>query len=135
VNDDHIYGTLRRNVVDITLRGTYSINRDLTFQGYLQPFVAAGDYENVRRLARPRSFDFEPVTVDDNPDFNKKSLRGNMVLRWEYVRGSTLFVVWDLSQKDETRPGSFGAFRDLGSAFRASANHVFMIKVSYWLNR
>jgi hypothetical protein len=135
VDDDFIYGTLRRNVVDITLRGTYSINRDLTFQGYLQPFVAVGDYDNIRRLARPRSYDFEPTTVEDDPDFNRKSLRGNMVLRWEYVRGSTLFFVWDLSQKDETRPGSFRALRDLGDAFGASANHVFMVKVSYWLNR
>ena len=135
VDDDHIYGTLRRNVVDLTLRGTYSINRDLTFQGYLQPFVAVGDYENIRRLALPRSYDFEPVTLDDDPDFNTKSLRGNMVLRWEYVRGSTLFFVWDLSQKDATRPGSFRAIRDIGDAFAASANHVFMVKVSYWLNR
>jgi hypothetical protein len=133
--DDNVYGTLRRNVVDVTLRGTYSINRDLTFQAYLQPFVAVGDYGNIRRLARPRSFEFSPVTIPDDPDFNTKSLRGNMVLRWEYLRGSTLFVVWDLSQSDESRPGSFNAFRDLGDAFRASANHVLMVKVSYWLNR
>lgn len=132
---DHVYGTLRRNVVDVTLRGTYSINRDLTFQAYLQPFVAVGDYENIRRLARPRSFDFDPVVIPNNPDFNTKSVRGNMVLRWEYVRGSTLFVVWDLSQTDKTRPGAFSAFRDLGDAFGANANHVLMVKASYWLNR
>jgi hypothetical protein len=134
-DDDFIYGTLRRHVVDITLRGTYSIHRDLTFQAYLQPFVAVGDYTNIRRLARPKSYDFEPTTVEDDPDFSDRSLRGNMVLRWEYVRGSTLFVVWDLSQKDETRPGSFRGFGDLGDTFRADANHVFMVKVSYWLNR
>lgn len=132
---DNVYGTLRRDVVDITVRGTYAINRDLTFQAYLQPFVAVGDYHNTRRLARPSSFDFEPVELSFNPDFNQKSLRGNMVLRWEYVRGSTLFVVWDLSQADSTRPGSFDAFRDLGTAFGADANHVVMVKVSYWLNR
>jgi hypothetical protein len=122
-------------VVDVTLRGTYSIHRDLTFQAYLQPFVAVGDYENIRRLARPRSFEFDPVVIPNNPDFNTKSLRGNMVLRWEYVRGSTLFVVWDLSQTDKTRPGAFSAFRDLGDAFGANANHVLMVKASYWLNR
>jgi hypothetical protein len=132
---DHVYGTLQRDVVDITVRGTYSLHRDLTFQAYLQPFVAVGDYTDIRRLARPRSFDFDPVTIAKNPDFSNRSLRGNMVLRWEYVRGSTLFVVWDLSQKDETRPGSFRGFRDLGDAFGADANHVAMVKVSYWLNR
>jgi hypothetical protein len=134
-DDDHVYGTLDRNVVDITLRGTYSLHRDLTFQAYLQPFVAAGDYQHIRRLARPRSFEFEPVTIDDDPEFNTKSVRGNMVLRWEYVRGSALFVVWELSQTDESRPGTFSAFRDLRDAFGAGANHVVMVKATYWLNR
>src|SRR6185503_6672804 len=57
--DDHIYGTLDRHVIDVTLRTTYAINRDLTLQVFLQPFVAVGDYTNIRRLARPRSFVFE----------------------------------------------------------------------------
>jgi hypothetical protein len=94
-----------------------------------------GDYDNLRRLARPRSFEFTPVSLAGNPDFNVKSLRGNLVLRWEYVRGSTLFVVWDLSQADTTRPGAFSPWRDIGDAFGADANHVVMVKVSYWLNR
>jgi hypothetical protein len=132
---DHVFGTLRRNVLDFTFRGTYAINRDLTLQGFLQPFVAVGRYDDIRRLARPRSFDFEPVTIPLDPDFNRKSLRGNLVLRWEYVRGSTLFVVWDLSQLDTSRPGVFSPLRDLRDAFGAGANHVVMVKLSYWLDR
>jgi hypothetical protein len=56
-------------------------------------------------------------------------------MRWEYVRGSTLFFVWDLSQSDLSRPGQFRPFRDLGSAFGADANHVVMVKAAYWINR
>ena len=130
-----MYGTLRRNVVDVTVRGTYSVHRDLTVQAYLQPFVAVGDYNDIRRLARPRSFAFEPVTIDSDPDFNRKSVRGNIVLRWEYVRGSTLFVVWDLSQEDKSRPGRFEPGRDLREAFGAPATQVLMVKVAYWFNR
>ena len=132
---DNVYGTLDRHVVDLTFRGTYSINRDLTLQAYLQPFVAVGDYQAIRRLARAKSYDFEPSVLVTDPDFNRKSLRGNIVLRWEYVRGSTLFLVWDLSQIDTTRPGDFRPFRDLRTAFGGDANHVVMVKVSYWLNR
>lgn len=29
-----------------------------------------------------------------NPDFNVRTFRSNLVLRWEYRPGSTLFVVW-----------------------------------------
>jgi hypothetical protein len=101
----------------------------------MQPFVAVGDYQNIRRLARPLSYEFSPVTIPSNPDFNRKSVLGNVVLRWEYLRGSTLYVVWNLSQSDATRPGEFGRLRDIGSAFGAGANHVFLVKLTYWLNR
>jgi hypothetical protein len=132
---DHVYGTLTRDVVDITLRGTYAFTRDLTLQAYLQPFVAAGDYDDIRILARPRSYEFAPAAIDFNPDFNRKSLRGNIVMRWEYKPGSTLFFVWDLSQSDLSRPGEFRPLRDLRTAFGADATHIVMVKASYWLNR
>ena len=132
---DHVYGTLARDVVDVTVRTTYAFTRDLTVQAYLQPFVAVGDYSNVRRLALPNSFQFDPVTIPFDPDFNTKSLRGNVVMRWEYKPGSTLFLVWFLSQSDFSRPGQFSPLRDFGSAFTADATHIFMVKASYWLNR
>jgi len=132
---DHVYGTLRRNVVDVTMRSTFAINRDMTLQVFLQPFVASGDYTNIRRLARPRSFDFEPASLPDEPDFNSKSMRSNVVLRWEYVRGSTLYAVWNMSKSDQSRPGLFSPVRDLGDAFGGAGPNVFMVKVSYWMAR
>jgi len=115
--DDHVYGTLRRGVTDITLRATYSIHRDLTVQAYLQPFRAIGDYDDIRRLARSHSFDFESAAIDSDPNFDRTSVRGNLVFRWEYVRGSTFFLVWDMSQEN------------------SPPTHVLMAKVTYWLNR
>jgi hypothetical protein len=133
---DYVYGTLSRDVVDLTLRATYAFTRDLTLQAYMQPFVAVGDYYKTRKLARPNSYEFSPVTLDYDPDFNSKSLQSNVVLRWEYVKGSTLFAVWNLEKGDPSRPGVFSAFRDLGSAFGAEGgNNVFMIKATYWINR
>ena len=38
---------LRRHVVNITARATYSFTRDMTLEAYLQPFVAVGDYSNI----------------------------------------------------------------------------------------
>ena len=132
--EDSVYGTLKRNVVNITTRGTYAFSRDMTLELYLQPFVAVGDYTRTRKLARPLSFDFTPVAIEDNPDFNRKSLRGNVVLRWEYMRGSTLFVVWNMSTSDTTRAGVFSPRRDLGDTFGAPGNHVFVVKMNYWLS-
>jgi hypothetical protein len=132
---DYVYGTLDRDVVDVTFRSTYSIHRDLTVQMFLQPFVAAGKYDDIRRLAQPSSFVFEPTGLETSPDFNNKSLRGNIVLRWEYLRGSTLFVAWNMATSDTSRPGTFSAARDLRDGFGASGTHALLIKVSHWLNR
>jgi len=132
-DDQYVFGRLRRHVVSITGRTTYSFTRDMTLEAYLQPFVAEGDYTNIGRLARPKSFEFAPVTLADNPDFNKKSVRGTIVLRWEYVRGSTLFAVWNLSTSDEVaRKGIFSPLRDLGGAFGAPGTNTFAVKLSYW---
>lgn len=130
--DEHIYGTLRRHGIDINTRATYSFTRDMTLEAFLQPFVAVGHYTDVRKLARAQSYDFTPVAVDD-PDFNKKSVRGTIVLRWEYVRGSTLFAVWSLATSDnDARKGIYSPWRDLGGAFSAPGTNSFAIKLSYW---
>ena len=104
----------------------------MTLEVFLRPFVAVGHYSQIRRLACPRSFEFEPATIPFEPDFNRKSLRGNIVLRWEYLRGSTLFFVWNMSTVDRARPGVSTPLRDLGSSFGADGTNVFMIKMNYW---
>jgi hypothetical protein len=133
---DYTYGTLQRDVVDITFRATYAFTRDLTLQAYMQPFVAVGDYYNIRKLAMPSSYNFTAASLPYDPDFNGKSLHSNVVLRWEYVKGSTLFVVWNLTGDDPSHAGSFGGFEDIGTAFRAhDAHNTFMVKATYWINR
>lgn len=130
---DHVYGRLDRHVVSVTGRTTYAFTRDMTLEAYMQPFVAVGDYSDIRRLAAPKSYDFSPATIGSDPDFNVKSLRTNVVYRWEYRPGSTLFVVWSMSTADASRPGDFSPFRDIGSAFSADGTHVFAVKLTYWL--
>jgi hypothetical protein len=109
------------------------LTRNLTLQTFLQPFVAVGDYTNIRELAAPRSYDFQPIEYASNPDFNNKSLRMNTVLRWEYRPGSTLFLAWNRNGSDGARPGVFSPWDDFRGAFGADGNHVFMVKMNYWL--
>lgn len=130
---DNVYGSLRRNVVSVTGRGTYAFSRDMTLEAYLQPFVAVGHYTDIRRLARPRSFDFAEAALSYNPDFNTKSLRSNLVFRWEYQKGSALFVVWNRSTLDPSRAGVFSPWKDLGDSFTGPGTNVFMVKLTYWM--
>jgi len=60
-----------------------------------------------------------------NPDFNYKSLRGTIVLRWEYRLGSLLYLVWTQNRADYAHPGDFSLWRDLGNLFTAPGDNVF----------
>ena len=107
---DYVYRRLRRDVIDVTGRATYAFHRDMTLEVFLQPFVAVGDYTDIRRLARPLSFEFEPATIPFNPDFNRKSLRGNIVLRWDVrPRQHAVFCLEHVDHRRDTtwclRPG------------------------------
>jgi hypothetical protein len=130
--NENIYGRLQRHVVNLTGRATYAFSPDMTLEAYLQPFVAVGRYTDIRKLARAKSFEFDPVTISDDPDFNRKSLRGTIVMRWEYRRGSTLFLVWNTATSDTGRPGEFSPWRDLRSGFTAPGTNVFVVKMTYW---
>ena len=94
-----------------------------------------GGYSNIRRLARRLAFDFDPATLSYNPDFNSESLRGNVVFRWEYIRGSTFYAVWNMSKSDASRPGLFQSVPRSRLRLRWRRPSVFMVKMSYWMAR
>jgi hypothetical protein len=74
-----------------------------------------------------------PFTIG-NPDFNYKSLRGTVVLRWEYRPGSLLYFVWTQNRADYAHPGDLQMWRDLGDLFAAPGDNIFLLKVSYRWN-
>lgn len=137
----------------------WTFNPKLTFQLYLQPFLAVGKYSKFKELAKPRTYDFNvfgegnsridfengSYTVDPdgdgiaspfsffNPDFNFKSLRGTAVLRWEYLPGSVIYFVWTQTRANYDYPGEFNFRRDFDILLRASADNIFLIKFVYRL--
>ena len=74
-----------------------------------------------------------PAQVIDNPDFNYISLRGNAVLRWEYMPGSTLYLVWTQSRENIEANGDFRFGRSFNNLFSVHPDNIFMLKISYWL--
>ncbi len=75
-----------------------------------------------------------PSFAFGNPDFNYKSLRGTVVLRWEYKPGSLLYFVWTQNRADYANPGDLRIGRDLGDLFSAPGDNIFLLKVSYRWN-
>lgn len=71
-----------------------------------------------------------------NPDFSFRSLRGNAVLRWEYRPGATFFLVWTRTGQDQSPfTSTFDLGRDLDAMWSARTDNVFLVKMTYWLNR
>ncbi len=68
-----------------------------------------------------------------NPDFNYISLRGSAVLRWEYMPGSTLYLVWTQNREDYTSDGEFRFGHSMDTMFDVRPDNIFMVKISYWL--
>lgn len=136
-NDDHfVFGELEDKVLDFTTRLNVSFTTNASLQLYLQPFVAVGNYSNFKELARPESYEFIPyANVSDNPDFHIRSLRSNVVFRWEYRPGSVLFIVWSQSRSasfDEADP-LMNISKDIKGSFTDDGENVFLIKLNYWL--
>jgi hypothetical protein len=68
-----------------------------------------------------------------NPNFNFVSLRGNAVLRWEYMPGSTLYLVWTQSRSDNIIDGSFNMGNSFDRLGISAPDNIFMVKFTYWL--
>lgn len=157
--EDHLlFGRIDQTTVGLTLRADYAFSPTLSLQLYAEPFVSAGEYGGLKTVADPgadRYRDrFRPVggttdagvTVTDldgdgsldsleHPDFNTKQFRSNAVLRWEYLPGSTLFVVWSQGRDHFVERGDFDLGDDVDALFDVHPRNVFMVKVSYWLSR
>jgi len=130
----YVFARLRQTELSAGIRLNWTYSPTLSLQLYAQPLISAGKYDQFKSLARPRSYDFSPAAAPYNPDFNFKSLRGNAVLRWEYMPGSTLFFVWTQSRSASDDDGSFRFGSSMGQMLRAPAENIFMIKASYWWN-
>ncbi len=128
---ESIFGDRNTDQANFTLRSTITFTRELTVQLYGQLFLAKGHYENLRRLVGTSDF-AAPVPYNQNPDFNRQFFNTNVVLRWEYLPGSTLFLVW--SQARSSRSGEyFSTFgNDFDATFQAAPANVMLLKVSYW---
>jgi hypothetical protein len=74
----------------------------------------------------------EEFTFDD-PNFSFSSLRGNLVYRWEYQPGSTLFLVWTQDRSTDLSEGDFDLGRDVGDLYSTGSDNVFLVKLTYWL--
>ena len=69
-----------------------------------------------------------------NRDFNYKAFNSNLVVRWEYITGSSIFLVWSRNMSEFLNTGAFSAGQDLQGLFGLEGENIFLLKASYLLN-
>lgn len=155
----YIVSGIRQRTLSASIRLNLNLSPNLTLQYYGQPFISKGEYSDFRRITNPKAKEYEnrfyrikgnEITYHaddktysvkensstsaysfDNPDYNFVQFRSNLVLRWEYIPGSTLFLVWSEDRSDE--PGlSRPAIPELSKKlWRAPSSDIFLLKFSY----
>jgi hypothetical protein len=150
----YVFGAVARRELYTRLRADLFLTPELSVELYAEPFASSGAYSRFGELARARErsllrFQDENVTrnegrvwlVDEagavfdvpDPDFNLRSLRSNLVVRWEFRLGSTLFFVWQQDRANEQALGRALEPSALGNSFSAPGAHTFAVKLSWWL--
>jgi hypothetical protein len=141
----YTFAHLKQSTRSATLRLNYTFSPSVSLQAYTQPFVSKGTYSNIRQLsATPRADDYDAryapynnPSVTSNPGgFNFKEFQSNVVFRWEYKPGSTLFLVWNEGRQGYASMEGTKDFQgDVRDLMRLHPANTFLVKASYWLNR
>ena len=151
----YVFGTIDRNTYSVRFRLNYTFKPDVNLDVYAEPFAASGHYYDLGELAEPstrlrRIYGTDGTTaaqqpdgsllVTDgaetfmlrNPDFNVHSFRCNVVLRWEWRLGSTLYVVWQQDRRVRESIGDRIGLLDPFRSLTAPGNNYFVVKTSFW---
>jgi hypothetical protein len=152
----YLFAFIERSTLSAQIRLDYSVNPDLTVELYAEPFASSGRYYDVGELSAAstgtlRTYGTDGTMFDrgddgsllitdgpasfsvSNPNFNVRSYRSNLVLRWEWTRGSTLFLVWQQDRSQRTPEGRLVRPVDLWDSFSEPGRNVFALKINYWL--
>jgi hypothetical protein len=153
----YIFGRVDRSTHSTQLRANYTFKPDMTLDFYAEPFAASGRYDGLGELSAARSralrrygtdgtalapladgsfqvTDGDASFVLPRRDFNVLSFRSNLVLRWEWRPGSTLYFVWQQDRASDEFARSRATVGDMFSALRARGDNYFVVKASFWLS-
>jgi hypothetical protein len=154
----YIFAFVERSQLSARFRLNYAVTPNFTVEAYAEPFAASGEYQEFGELPAARSRELRQYggegtgttiereedrsyTVTDgassfalpNLDFNRLSFRSNLVLRWEWLPGSTAYLIWQNNRQSATPFGTVVNAGRLFDALSADGDNFLALKVSYWI--
>jgi hypothetical protein len=159
----YVFATLDQRQLAMVTRVDWTFTPTLSLQLFAQPLIASADFKDYKEFQKPREFAFDvygkqigiisrdattgrynvdpdasgpaPLFSFGDRDFNRRSLRGNAVVRWEYRPGSALFFVWQQSRFGSVPNGEFDFGNDFGALWDTAPENVFVVKGTWWIGR
>jgi len=155
----YIMARIKQQTYNFTMRFNYNITPDISIQYYGSPFISSGRYDDFKRADETHARDIadryhaftdteityvEPSDMYvvsegsknysfSNPDFSFREFRSNLVGRWEYRPGSTIYLVWENNRRSRDSYYYSSPGDNLDYLFGVAPTNVFMIKMSFWL--
>jgi len=126
----YVFATLDQSTASASLRLNWTLTPRLGLQTYMQPFWSSADHHDFKMLAEARTYDFIPVVYPDDQDFTQWSIKGNAVLRWEYLPGSSLYLVWTHKRSDFYSEPRVPVTGEMVTA--SPPENILLLKLSYY---
>ncbi len=151
----HLSGKSR----SLAFRAEWNLRPEVSLQYYGNPFGSTVRYAEFRRVVAPDAANYVqrlgPVlpatlaggtyTFDENgdgladyqlgdPDGNGASFHSNLVLKWEYRRGSMIYLVWSQQRDGAGAAKSEDAWSALFALRHRRPDNQFLVKVTYWFS-
>jgi len=131
----YLFAPLDFTQVNAEVRLNLALTPRLSLQSYIQPLIFSSDYGQLGSLTAPRTFTFDPYAgAAPALDGTFRSLRGNLVLTWEWRSGSRIYLAWQHWRQGAVPDPTFDFSRDVPGLFDARANNIVVLKISDWLN-
>ncbi|WP_280745990.1 MULTISPECIES: DUF5916 domain-containing protein [unclassified Parabacteroides] len=137
----YLMGRMKQKTYGLTMKLQVNVTPDVSVQFYGSPFTSSGTFSDFKEAADTKSKTynkrFHAYNAEipfGNPDFSFNEFRSNLVARWEYMPGSTLYLVWEHSMSDRQNQHVSGWGNNLDHMFGLPSTNTFMIKLNYWFD-
>ena len=130
-----LFADLDQTRVTLNVSASFMLSRNLSCQLSANGLMAGLDYENYRCYEGNNQYSAPGALIVPNSDYNYSSLNSTLLMRWEFLPGSTLYLVWTRSRPEvDDTVNDLNLSRDFDRFFSPGASNIFLVKASYWLN-
>ncbi len=158
----YVFSRIARTTISATVRMNYYFTSNFSLEVYAEPYAANGKFHQHGELIKARGHDLryyehsegaaiELVSDEDSGDqyyavtdgaesftlpfldFGARSFRSNVVMRWEFRPGSTLYLVWQRNLGESKDVGKTVSPGSLFDSFGAQGEDFIAFKIAYWI--